>query len=735
MSRVLKEDQADFATLSGKPYKDQAVWFLNGFWDEFGGQAEKIWKFVECFVALDPERTNGHDLDEFWSHKFLEGLGETMTAIELRERLRQIDVDNNKRMSLIEYLIFSFSKSAHDVLTAPQGSNKEEMDAAQAMVDAAQAALDEVMRRLEEQRQVEAPFKKADEENKAALAELQAQEDAYKSKIAELEGKMQTGGTVARNRAANELEQLKAQDPLPLARAKLNQAASCKKAEKARAPFLEATQRVEAAVADAETKFRQASECLEEVKRKGGVPRGRIWWMEREMEEKRKYLPGYKPNKAHDAPAPPELRAPPVVLGLLCVTGSLETRFEPVGETRVADGHALPDLVHQLESHAVPELGVELSEEPWDLAWVNKEWMLETFNSGGAPRLREWQRVNHFPNFYEISRKDLLWKNLKRARRTPDVHGNRPDPAAYDFLPQSYYMPREYALFAEEFKRTPGALWIMKPIGGSQGKGIFLVQTLSQVAPWRRASLLRGKGVLPTSASEVAEEYVVQRYIERPLLIGGKKFDLRLYTLVLSYTPLVAYIYRSGFARFSHYRYSTDSATVGNAYVHLTNVAKHSEAYTGRCKWEVSNVRKYVLSAYGPQAAASLFDDIQATIVRSLVVAQPVIIQDRHCFELYGYDVLIDSAMKPWILEVNSCPSMTAENDEDRRLKSALLHDTLDLVYLWRPDPSPGHSPGQQQAPEHYGGFDLVYFDRKPTAKASFIGCANPRVVPRVHPE
>lgn len=112
------------------------------------------------------------------------------------------------------------------------------------MVDAAQAALDDMLAKLAAQREVEAPFKKADEENKSALAELQSQEKAYADKLSELEKKSQEGGVVSRNKAIAELEQLKSKDPLPLQRAKINQTASCKKAEKARAPFLEATQKV-----------------------------------------------------------------------------------------------------------------------------------------------------------------------------------------------------------------------------------------------------------------------------------------------------------------------------------------------------------------------------------------------------------------------------------------------------------------------------------------------------------
>jgi tubulin polyglutamylase TTLL9 len=53
--------------------------------------------------------------------------------------------------------------------------------------------------------------------------------------------------------------------------------------------------------------------------------------------------------------------------------------------------------------------------------------------------------------------------------------------------------------------------------------------------------------------------------------VGGKKFDIRLYMLVTSYSPLVAWLYRDGFCRFSNQRYTNDD--IGNLHTHLTNVA------------------------------------------------------------------------------------------------------------------------------------------------------------------
>jgi tubulin polyglutamylase TTLL9 len=63
--------------------------------------------------------------------------------------------------------------------------------------------------------------------------------------------------------------------------------------------------------------------------------------------------------------------------------------------------------------------------------------------------------------------------------------------------------------------------------------------------------------------SNQPEPYIVQRYIHNPLLIGNKKFDLRIYVLVVSHNPLTIYLYRSGFGRFTHYRY--DAGDINNS--------------------------------------------------------------------------------------------------------------------------------------------------------------------------
>ena len=146
-------------------------------------------------------------------------------------------------------------------------------------------------------------------------------------------------------------------------------------------------------------------------------------------------------------------------------------------------------------------------------------------------------------------------KNLKRFKKNLEKEGKLEEATSYNFFPLTYNLPTDYAIFFEEFKRSNSnsekSLWIMKPIGKSQGKGIFLFNKIQQISQWK--SSFRYNPENPQ-----AEPYIVQKYILDPLLIGGKKFDMRIYVLCTSFQPLTMYLYRTGFARFTHYRYDTE---------------------------------------------------------------------------------------------------------------------------------------------------------------------------------
>jgi tubulin polyglutamylase TTLL1 len=107
----------------------------------------------------------------------------------------------------------------------------------------------------------------------------------------------------------------------------------------------------------------------------------------------------------------------------------------------------------------------------------------------------------------------------------------------------------------------------------------------------------------------------------------------------------------------------------------------------------------------------------------SLKSVQSVIINDKHCFEMYGYDVLLDSFCKPWLLEINASPSLSTTTKSDLELKMALLKDTFDIVIPedWGEDSA--RTGANTCTSPRVGGYSLLYDESAETGKKS----ANPK--------
>jgi len=150
-----------------------------------------------------------------------------------------------------------------------------------------------------------------------------------------------------------------------------------------------------------------------------------------------------------------------------------------------------------------------------------------------------------------------------------------------------------------------------------------------------------------------------------------------MYVLVTSYRPLKAWIYKLGFARFCIAKYSNDMTERDNMFIHLTNVAiaKTADDYNDMhgSKWSIANLRFYLEQTMGKGETDKCFDDINNIIYISLKSVQNVVINDKHCFEMYGYDVLIDDKLKPWLVEVNASPSLSTTTENDRIIKTNLM--------------------------------------------------------------
>ncbi|KAM5340386.1 tubulin polyglutamylase TTLL5 isoform 10-T10 [Glossophaga mutica] len=323
-----------------------------------------------------------------------------------------------------------------------------------------------------------------------------------------------------------------------------------------------------------------------------------------------------------------------------------------------------------LTAHGFHE--VHPSSTDYNLMWTGshlKPFLLRT--------LSEVQKVNHFPRSYELTRKDRLYKNIVRMQHT---HGFK----TFHILPQTFLLPAEYADFCNSYSKDRGP-WIVKPVASSRGRGVYLINNPNQIS--------------------LEENILVSRYINNPLLIDDFKFDVRLYVLVTSYDPLVIYLYEEGLARFATVRYDQGAKSIRNQFMHLTNysVNKKSGDYVS-CddpevedygnKWSMSAMLRY-LKQEGRDTTA-LMASVEDLIIKTIISAELAIAtacktfvpHRSSCFELYGFDVLIDSTLKPWLLEVNLSPSLACDAPLDLKIKASMISDMFTVVGFVCQDPT-----------------------------------------------
>jgi hypothetical protein len=253
-------------------------------------------------------------------------------------------------------------------------------------------------------------------------------------------------------------------------------------------------------------------------------------------------------------------------------------------------------------------------------------------------------------------------------------------------------------------------VWIAKPSGKSRGRGIVCEKRLSRLL-WRQGGEGGGSAL---GKSAAGGGYIVQKYIERPLLVHARKFDIRQWVLVTSWAPLEVWMYRRCYARFCAWPYALGD--VGNKFAHLSNnsVQKHSAAFAasgiegnmwlgetlaawvqaraGEGAWEGVS---YAPLAHGGRGAgfqwgsgggggdgggddddeppqrpisgsSAVWDDVVRPQVRALVIAALMAAQDGMtgnagadaCWEHFGFDVMLDAGLRAWLIEVNSTPDM-----------------------------------------------------------------------------
>ena len=165
-------------------------------------------------------------------------------------------------------------------------------------------------------------------------------------------------------------------------------------------------------------------------------------------------------------------------------------------------------------------------------------------------KLRPGCTINHWPGEYELCSKDRMARLLR----------------GLPFCPSTYILPHEWPQLASECSDMKEALWISKPCQLGEGRHIQIWRSTDLANLWQSS----GDAFGPLGSC------VVSRYIPNPLLVEGRKIDLRVYAMVTSLQPLEAFVFREGLVRICGATY--DRNTFQDLSAHVSNNAVQTKA-------------------------------------------------------------------------------------------------------------------------------------------------------------
>ncbi|XP_063358819.1 tubulin glycylase 3A-like [Cydia amplana] len=223
-------------------------------------------------------------------------------------------------------------------------------------------------------------------------------------------------------------------------------------------------------------------------------------------------------------------------------------------------------------------------------------------------------------------------------------------------------------------------IWIIKPAHWCRGRGIRLASRLEDV---------------DDILNKTKAKYVLQKYIEEPLLIHETKFDIRQYYLITSTCPLVIWMYKDCYLKFSTQKYNLKNY---HESIHLTNNAVQKK-YTN-CEnrhedlprtnmWDSDTFKSYLQKSGKENVWDNIIYPGMKKAITSIVLGcQDSLIPCKNRFELYGCDFMLDKEYKPWLIEINSCPDLHPTTPVTAKICPAAIRDIIKVVIDYANDPN-----------------------------------------------
>ncbi|CAD7960181.1 unnamed protein product [Amoebophrya sp. A120] len=209
--------------------------------------------------------------------------------------------------------------------------------------------------------------------------------------------------------------------------------------------------------------------------------------------------------------------------------------------------------------------------------------------------------------------------------------------------------------------------WIVKPGNNARGSGIVVLKNLKEI-------------LYQTNPSRL-----VMKYIEKPLtLFNGRKFDVRQWVLVKSFDPLEIWMFSQCYLRLCNEPY--DLGDLENRQKHISNweVNKHAKGKHAQegavASLETFKNELHEITGNPDYWEEAILPELRTIIVKTCESVKTVVKQRKSCFEVFGFDIMIDDKLKPWLLEVNLSPACDVRTPFLVSMVSDMSHSLFDVV-------------------------------------------------------
>jgi len=241
-------------------------------------------------------------------------------------------------------------------------------------------------------------------------------------------------------------------------------------------------------------------------------------------------------------------------------------------------------------------------------------------------------------------------------------------------------------------------VWIVKPAGMSRGRGIRIFNNLAEIVDYAQCR---------------EQQFIVQKYIENPMIILNRKYDIRQWVLITGWNTISIWFYSECYIRFGAIDY--DATEITNRYMHLTNnsVTKHfsknqtEEEIEGNM-WDQDEYIEYIKKQYGNDQFTEKIQPMMKKIVKwSIDCIQETMIDRQKSCEILGYDFMVDENCNPWLIEINSSPAFDYSTPVTTRLVKQVSEDIVKVMVDYY------GTNKKKRAGIDTGGFQLIHKGKK----------------------